>query len=38
MRELCRQYPDEYFRKIDAEDAYPEAFVDALIGAAGLRQ
>src|SRR4029078_1974293 len=36
MRELCRQYPDEYFRKIDAEEAYPEAFVDALIGAGWL--
>src|SRR6476469_7149990 len=36
IRELCRQYPDEYFRKIDAEEAYPEAFVDALIGAGWL--
>jgi len=30
VRQLCRQYPDEYFRKIDEQRAYPEAFVDAL--------
>ncbi len=30
VRDLCRQYPDEYFRKIDQERGYPEAFVDAL--------
>ncbi|MFN9774101.1 MAG: acyl-CoA dehydrogenase family protein [Burkholderiales bacterium] len=30
VRDLCAQYPDEYFRKVDAERAYPEAFVDAL--------
>jgi acyl-CoA dehydrogenase len=30
IRALCAQYPDEYFRKVDAERAYPEAFVDAL--------
>ncbi len=30
IRDLCAQYPDEYFRKVDAERAYPEAFVDAL--------
>ncbi|HCZ16915.1 MAG TPA: acyl-CoA dehydrogenase, partial [Candidatus Accumulibacter sp.] len=32
VRDLCRQFPDEYFRKLDEQRAYPEAFVDALIG------
>ena len=36
IRELCAQFPDEYFRGIDAKHAYPEAFVDALIGAGWL--
>ncbi|MFH1872417.1 MAG: acyl-CoA dehydrogenase family protein [Pseudomonadota bacterium] len=30
VRDLCAEYPDEYFRKVDAARAYPEAFVDAL--------
>jgi len=30
LRALCAEYPDEYFRKVDAERAYPEAFVEAL--------
>src|SRR3984957_4020288 len=30
VRALCAEFPDEYFRKIDSERAYPEAFVDAL--------
>ncbi len=30
VRDLCRQYPDEYFRRVDEQRAYPEAFVDAL--------
>lgn len=30
VRDLCAQFPADYFRKIDAERAYPEAFVDAL--------
>ena len=30
IRDLCSGFPDEYFRKVDAERAYPEAFVDAL--------
>src|SRR5580765_4681781 len=30
VRELCRKFPDSYFRQIDAERGYPEAFVDAL--------
>jgi len=36
IRELCAHYPDEYFRNVDAQHAYPEAFVDALIGAGWL--
>jgi acyl-CoA dehydrogenase len=36
VRALCAQYPDEYHRKIDAEHAYPEAFVDALTRAGWL--
>jgi acyl-CoA dehydrogenase len=36
IRQLCRQYPDEYFRKIDEQKAYPEAFVDALMEAGWL--
>jgi acyl-CoA dehydrogenase len=33
---LCAEYPDEYHRRIDAERAYPEAFVDALTKAGWL--
>jgi acyl-CoA dehydrogenase len=36
VRQLCQQFPDEYFRNVDAQRAYPEAFVDALIGAGWL--
>jgi acyl-CoA dehydrogenase len=36
IRQLCRQFPDEYFREIDRKDAYPEAFVDALMEAGWL--
>ena len=36
MRELCAQFPDDYFRRIDAEHGYPEAFVDALMRAGWL--
>ena len=36
VRQLCRQFPDEYFRKVDEEKAYPEAFVDALMEAGWL--
>ncbi len=36
VRSLCRQFPDAYFRKVDAERAYPEAFVDALTRAGWL--
>ncbi len=36
VRDLCRQFPDEYFRKIDEGRGYPEAFVDALTKAGWL--
>ncbi|MFM0385692.1 acyl-CoA dehydrogenase family protein [Paraburkholderia dipogonis] len=36
VRDLCRQFPAEYFRKIDEQRAYPEAFVDALTKAGWL--
>lgn len=36
LRELCKYYPDEYFRKIDVEDAYPEAFIASLTDAGWL--
>ena len=36
IRQLCGQFPDEYFREVDAQRAYPERFVDALIEAGWL--
>ena len=36
IRELCKRFPDEYFRKIDQERGYPQDFVDALTGAGWL--
>ena len=30
IRDLCQQFPAEYFRKIDEARSYPEQFVDAL--------
>jgi acyl-CoA dehydrogenase len=36
VRALCASYPDEYFRRIDAQRGYPEAFVDALMRAGWL--
>jgi acyl-CoA dehydrogenase len=36
VRSLCAQYPDEYFRRIDAERGYPAEFVDALTKAGWL--
>lgn len=33
VRELCAKYPDEYWRKVDRERAYPEEFVAALTDA-----
>ena len=31
IRALCREFPGEYFRKIDEKRGYPDAFVDALV-------
>ncbi|MFN0186496.1 MAG: acyl-CoA dehydrogenase family protein [Aquabacterium sp.] len=36
VRALCSQFPDEYFRKVDAARGYPAAFVDALTQAGWL--
>ncbi|CAB3762237.1 acyl-CoA dehydrogenase family protein [Paraburkholderia humisilvae] len=36
VRDLCQQFPAEYFRKIDEARGYPEAFVDALTQAGWL--
>jgi acyl-CoA dehydrogenase len=36
VRALCAAYPDEYFRKVDAQRAYPDEFVDALMKAGWL--
>lgn len=30
VRAICRNYPDSYWRELDAERAYPEDFVDSL--------
>ncbi|MNM93998.1 Acyl-CoA dehydrogenase [compost metagenome] len=36
VRSLCAAFPDEYFRKIDEQRGYPEAFVNALTDAGWL--
>jgi acyl-CoA dehydrogenase len=36
VRDLCAGYPPKYFRRIDEERGYPEAFVDALTKAGWL--
>ncbi|AIO65788.1 acyl-CoA dehydrogenase family protein [Burkholderia oklahomensis] len=36
VRDLCGQFPAEYFRKVDEARGYPEAFVDALTKAGWL--
>jgi acyl-CoA dehydrogenase len=36
VRALCADFPDEYFRRLDAARAYPEDFVDALTRAGWL--
>src|SRR6185503_1581604 len=33
VRALCKEYPDTYWRELDADRAYPEAFVKALTDA-----
>jgi acyl-CoA dehydrogenase len=36
VRELCNRFPDEYWRRVDREEAYPQEFVDALTEAGWL--
>ena len=36
VRDLCAQFPAEYFRKVDEERGYPDAFVRALTEAGWL--
>jgi acyl-CoA dehydrogenase len=36
VRELCSRFADEYWRRIDREEAYPQEFVDALTEAGWL--
>jgi acyl-CoA dehydrogenase len=36
VRALCAEFPPEYFRRVDRERAYPEAFVEALTRAGWL--
>ena len=36
VRQLCRQFPDEYFREVDERRGYPDAFVQALLQAGWL--
>jgi acyl-CoA dehydrogenase len=33
IRRLCKDFPDEYWRKVDVERAYPESFVQAVTAA-----
>src|SRR4026209_1815279 len=33
VRDLCKNYPDTYWRELDARRAYPDAFVKALTDA-----
>ncbi len=36
VRELCARFPDEYWRELDSERAYPEKFVKAMTDASFL--
>jgi acyl-CoA dehydrogenase len=36
IRELCARFPDEYWRRVDRDEAYPQEFVDALTAAGWL--
>ena len=33
VRDLCKAFPDSYWRELDAARAYPDAFVKALTNA-----
>lgn len=30
LRKVCKRFPDEYWRRLDSENAYPEEFVKVL--------
>ena len=34
--QICRDFPDTYWQKVDSEDAYPEDFVQALTATGAL--
>src|SRR5579875_1649785 len=36
VREICRQFPDQYWRELDRTDGYPDEFVKALTDAGWL--
>ena len=36
VRDLCARFPDEYWRRVDRDEAYPQEFVDALTKAGWL--
>jgi len=36
IRDLCKEFPGDYFRRVDQERGYPDAFVDALTKAGWL--
>ena len=36
IRQLCARFGDEYWRRVDRDRVYPEAFVDALTEAGWL--
>ncbi len=36
VRDLCKAFPDEYFRRMEAARSYPEEFVQALTRAGWL--
>ncbi|MBV9914964.1 MAG: acyl-CoA/acyl-ACP dehydrogenase [Solirubrobacterales bacterium] len=36
VRDVCARFPDEYWRRIDREEAYPQEFVEALTNAGWL--
>ncbi|MCB0014998.1 MAG: acyl-CoA dehydrogenase family protein, partial [Anaerolineales bacterium] len=33
VRQLCARFPDEYWRRLDREEAYPTDFVQAMTAA-----
>ena len=37
IRALCAEFPNEYFREVDAKRGYPEKFVDAFMKQSGTK-